>query len=39
MWSWADPHQFPLMQITVQPVDGNPATNGTVVLTGVAKVN
>lgn len=39
MWSWADPHQFPLMQITVQPVDGNPATSGTVVLTGVAKGN
>jgi Anti-sigma-K factor rskA/Putative zinc-finger len=38
MWSWADPHQFQVMQVTVQPVDGNPATSGKVVLSGVVKL-
>jgi Anti-sigma-K factor rskA/Putative zinc-finger len=39
MSSWADPHQFQVMQVTVQPVDGNPATSGKVVLSGVVKLD
>jgi anti-sigma-K factor RskA len=37
MWSSADPKQFPTMQITVEPVDGNPAPSQDVVLIGVAR--
>jgi anti-sigma-K factor RskA len=37
MWSAAGPPKFPVMQITVKPSDGNPATIGTVVLTGTAR--
>jgi anti-sigma-K factor RskA len=36
MWSAADPRKFPVMQITVEPNNGNPASTGTVVLTGTA---
>jgi anti-sigma-K factor RskA len=37
MWSWADPQEFPIMQITVEPADGNPAPSQNVMLTGVGR--
>lgn len=37
MWSAADPRKFPVMQISMRPSDGNPASTGTVVLTGSAR--